>query len=243
MDVKKSTKCVYPENKTVQENNILLNIIKEVCNEPNTKLSQKLVGKVNRIIADCDLTHHASFHKVFTSDESTATVLGVMHQTTTELTFDEQAELNQAVVNKINEKIPIFTAELEHLKQNTGNGTISHTEQVRELQESIDEKLNSLQEKEKEKVGLMMEWLNHQLQHVSTFNCQANELLTYKTKILELKSKILYLRIVCGIFTETNQSIKAYSEIHKDIKDHLRETEHQIESYKRIIASDCNINN
>ncbi|CAH2240405.1 jg3813 [Pararge aegeria aegeria] len=223
------------ETKTNQEN-ILLDIIKEVCGEP-TKLSQKLVGKVNRIIADCDLTHHASFHKLVTADDSTTTVLGFMHQTAAELTFDEQAELNEAIVNKIQDKIPIFTDELENLKQHTG-GKESRNEKVRELQQNLDEKLNTLNEQENEKVELMMEWLNHRLHDVSSFSTQTNELLTIKTKILELKSKILHLRILCNIFTETNQSIKAYSEIHKDIKENLRETEQRIKNYKDIIASD-----
>ncbi|XP_039749675.1 2-acylglycerol O-acyltransferase 2-A-like [Pararge aegeria] len=161
------------ETKTNQEN-ILLDIIKEVCGEP-TKLSQKLVGKVNRIIADCDLTHHASFHKLVTADDSTTTVLGFMHQTAAELTFDEQAELNEAIVNKIQDKIPIFTDELENLKQHTG-GKESRNEKVRELQQNLDEKLNTLNEQENEKVELMMEWLNHRLHDVSSFSTQTNEL-------------------------------------------------------------------
>lgn len=75
MNTSTTDNILGPETKTVQEN-ILLDIIKEVCGDPNTKLSQKLVGKVKRIIADCDLTHHASFHKLVTSIESTTTVLG-----------------------------------------------------------------------------------------------------------------------------------------------------------------------
>ncbi|XP_023950803.2 uncharacterized protein LOC112055049 [Bicyclus anynana] len=231
-----SSNCeILPENKTVQES-ILLDIVKEICSEPN-KLSQKLIGKVNRIIADCDLTHHANFHKIVTSDESTTTVLGFIQQQAAELTFDEQAELNQAIVEKIQEKLPLFTKELDHLKQNSGHKK-SRNEEIKELQESLDDKLDTLRQQENEKVELMMEWLNHRLHEVSSFSTQTNELITMKTRILELKSKILHLRILCNIFTETNQSIKAYSEIHKDIKDNLRDTEQRIKNYKDIIASD-----
>lgn len=70
-----------------------------------------------------------------------------------------------------------------------GCGKKSRSEQVRELQESLDEKLNTLREQENEKVELMMEWLDHRLQDVSAFSTQATELVTLKTRILELKSK------------------------------------------------------
>lgn len=56
------------------EENLLLEIIKNVCSEE--QLSGKVKGKVNRIIADCDLTHHSSLHKLSTVDEQTSTLLG-----------------------------------------------------------------------------------------------------------------------------------------------------------------------
>lgn len=73
MDCITSTDDLRVDMKTSQEN-CLLDIIKELCSE--NKLSQKVRGKVNRIIADCDLTHHTSLHKMSTSDESTSTLLG-----------------------------------------------------------------------------------------------------------------------------------------------------------------------
>lgn len=112
-----------------------------------------------------------------------------MHQTAAELTFDEQTELNQAIINKIQNKIPIFTSELEKIKQNIGTGKKSRKDQIKELQDSLDEKLNTLREQEDEKVELMMEWLDHRLHDVSTFSTSSSELLSLKTKILELKSK------------------------------------------------------
>lgn len=117
--------------------------------------------------------------------------LGFMHQTAAELTFEEQAELNQAIIQKIHQKIPIFTAELDRLKQNVGSGKKSRKDEIRELQDSLDDKLNTLKEQENEKVELMMEWLNHRLNDVSTFNANTSELLTSKTRILELKSKLV----------------------------------------------------
>lgn len=75
MESATSTEDLNFEMKSPQEN-ILLDIIKEVCSASDTKLSSKLIGKVNRIIADCDLTHHSSLHKLSTADESTGTVLG-----------------------------------------------------------------------------------------------------------------------------------------------------------------------
>lgn len=111
-----------------------------------------------------------------------------MHQTAAELTFDEQAEFNQAVIQKIQTKLPAFTSELEHLKQST-NSKKSHKDKMKELQASIDDKLSTLEEQESEKVELMMEWLNHRLRDVSRFSDDSSELLTLKTKILELKSK------------------------------------------------------
>lgn len=53
---------------------LLLEIIKELCSD--NKLSIKLRGKVSRIIADCDLTHHSSLHKLSAADESTTSLLG-----------------------------------------------------------------------------------------------------------------------------------------------------------------------
>lgn len=75
MDSITSTDDLLEEVKSNKEN-LLLEIIKEVCSDPKSKLSSKLVGKVNRIIADCDLTHYSSLHKLSTADESTSTVLG-----------------------------------------------------------------------------------------------------------------------------------------------------------------------
>lgn len=112
-----------------------------------------------------------------------------MHQTAAELTFDEQTVLNQAVINKIQNKLPILTSELEKLKQNIGSGSKSRKDQIKELQNSLNEKLNILREQEDEKVELMMEWLNHRLHDVSTFSLDSSELFSVKTRILELKSK------------------------------------------------------
>lgn len=64
--------CAAPK---LPQENILLTIIKELCSE-NGKLSAKVKGKVSRIMADCDLTHYSSLHKMNTSDESTTTLLG-----------------------------------------------------------------------------------------------------------------------------------------------------------------------
>ncbi|KAM3967296.1 uncharacterized protein ACR2FA_011634 [Aphomia sociella] len=235
MDSVASTDGLSTESRSTQEN-ILLEMIKELCGEANGKLSSNLKGKVNRIIADCDLTYYSSLHKLSTADESTSTLLGFMHQTAADLTFDEQAELNQAIIHKIQTKIPAFTSELEKLQQTPYKQ--SNKNQIKELQEHLDEKLNTLQEQETEKVELMMEWLNHRLNEVTKFSDNSSELLTLKTKILDLKSKILHLQILQNIFTETNQSIKAYSEIHKDLKDSIKETEERIKTFRQIIASD-----
>ncbi|XP_075971855.1 uncharacterized protein LOC142973749 [Anticarsia gemmatalis] len=221
----------------MRQENVLLDIIKEVCSE-NNKLSDKLKGKVNKIIADCDLTHYSSLHKLSTTDESTATVLGFMHQSASELTFDEQAEFNQAIIQKIAAKLPTFINELENLRQTSSNGKKSNKAQVTELQASLDDKLNTLEEQESEKVELMMEWLNHRLRDVTRFSNDSSELLTLKTKILDLKSKILHLQILQNIFSETNQSINAYGEIHKDLKDSLKETEQRIKNFRDIINND-----
>lgn len=125
---------------------------------------------------------------------------GFMHQTATELSFEEQTELNTEIVNKIQNKIPTFTSELENLKQIMGAGKKSRKEQIKELQSSLDDKLNILKEQENEKVELMMEWLNHRVQDVSSFGTNTSEMLTLKTRILELKSKyvssILYINII-----------------------------------------------
>lgn len=111
-----------------------------------------------------------------------------MHQTAVELTFDEQAEFNQAVLQKIQTKLPKFIAELEHLRQST-NSKKTQKSKMKELQDSIDDKLSTLEEQESEKVELMMEWLNHRLRDVTKFSDDSSELLTLKTKILDLKSK------------------------------------------------------
>lgn len=58
----------------MSQENLLLDIIKELCKE--NKLSTKLSGKISRIIADCDLTHHTSLHKISTVDENSSTLLG-----------------------------------------------------------------------------------------------------------------------------------------------------------------------
>lgn len=116
-------------------------------------------------------------------------IIGFLHQTTAELSFDEQAELNQAIVSKIQNKLPTYTAELEHLKKSIGSQKKSSRDQVKELRESLDQKLNTLQEQENEKVELMMEWLNHRINDFSGFNDNSSELLNLKTKILDLKSK------------------------------------------------------
>ncbi|XP_061710933.1 uncharacterized protein LOC133520502 [Cydia pomonella] len=223
--------------KTSQEN-ILLEIIKEVCSDPNSKISSKLIGKVNRIIADCDLSHYSSLHKLSTVDESTSTLLGLMNQTTRELSYDEQSELMQAISAKIQAKLPAYIAELEQLKRTSLASKDARKQKIQELQESLDEKLNTLQEQESEKVELMMEWLNHRLHDATKFSESSTELLTLKTRSLELKSKILHLQILQNIFTETSQSIKAYSEVHKDLKDNVKDAETRIKQYREIIDSD-----
>ncbi|CAH2070952.1 unnamed protein product, partial [Iphiclides podalirius] len=214
-------------------------MIKELCSDPRSQLSAKLAQKVNRIIAEIELTHYASLHKLSTADESTSTILGVMHQSATELTFDEQSELNHAIVNKIQSKLPAFVVELDHLQQ-TLKMKSSQGGEISNLRESLNDKFNSIQSQESEKVELMMEWINHRLHDVSKFSENSNELQTLKTKILDLKSKILHLQILQNIYTETNQSIKAYGEIHRQLKDSIMETEQRIKKFKDIVERDYN---
>jgi hypothetical protein len=71
-----STDDLHTAEMEISQENLLLGIIKELCYETDSKLSGKLRGKVNRIVADCDLTHHTSLHKLSTADESTSTLLG-----------------------------------------------------------------------------------------------------------------------------------------------------------------------
>lgn len=49
-------------------------------------------------------------------------ISGFMHQTNTELTYEEQSELNQAIIQKIQTKLPAFNSELENLKQSVSTG-------------------------------------------------------------------------------------------------------------------------
>lgn len=112
-----------------------------------------------------------------------------MHQTSAELTYEEQAELNQAIIKRTQLKIPILTKELNSLKNTSNESTNSRNKEIKELQNNLDEKLNTLQEQENEKVELMMEWLNHRLSEVTKFSDNSSELITLKTRILELKSK------------------------------------------------------
>ncbi|XP_050667684.1 uncharacterized protein LOC126967236 [Leptidea sinapis] len=239
MDSNTSTDDLKRNCKSVQKN-LLLEIIKELsCDRKSAGISPKVAGTVSRIIADCDLIQYSNYHRMSCSDNSESAVLGlagIVHNECFDLTCDEQAELNQAIINKIQSKLPIYNAELEKIKESIGDKK-SRKEHIKELQESLNEKLNKLESQESEKVDLMMEWLNHKLTNVSSFNVNSNELLSMKTQILELKSKILHLQILQSIFTETNHSIKAYSEVHKDLQEHIRETEQRIKSYKEIIES------
>lgn len=75
MDFATNTENVNEELNLTGENN-LLEIIKDICSDSNTKMSEKLRGKVTRIIAETDLKQHTSLHRVSTADDSTATVLG-----------------------------------------------------------------------------------------------------------------------------------------------------------------------
>lgn len=221
----------------LRQENMLLQIIKEVCSE-NNNLSEKLKTKINKIIADCDLKHYSSLHKLSSTDETTSTLLGFMHQTTAELSFDEQLEFNEAIIQRIQTKLPMLISELENIKKTTVNCKKDNKSQIKELQANIDDKLNTLEAQESEKVELMMEWLNHRIQDVTWFSNESSELLTLKTKILDLKSKILHLQILQNIFSETNQSITAYGEIHKDLKESLKETEQRIKNFRDIIQND-----
>ncbi|KOB71304.1 Uncharacterized protein OBRU01_13945 [Operophtera brumata] len=112
-------------------------------------------------------------------------------------------------------QIPQFIDELENLKQ-LKNNKKSHKEKIKELQESIDDKLNTIEEQEYEKVELMMQWLNHRVRDVTSFSEDSTELLTVKTRILEL------------------------NEIHSDLRNSIREMEQQIKTFKDIIESDLN---
>lgn len=113
---------------------------------------------------------------------------GVLHQTASELSFDEQSELNQAIIQKIQSKLTTLIAELGHLKQSR-DVQASNKNQIKELRESINNKLSILEEQENHKTDLMMDWINHRLQDVLKFSENSSELLTLKTKIIDLKSQ------------------------------------------------------
>ncbi|XP_068631368.1 uncharacterized protein [Battus philenor] len=235
MDNTTNTECSKPDIKIKQEN-ILLEIIKELCKDANGGLSKKIVEKVERIIAESELKHYTSLHKLSTTDESTSTLLGVVHKTSCELTFNEQSELNHAIIQMIQKKLPGIIAAMEKLNQSYISQK-SRKDQINKLQEGLNEKLGTIQSQENEKVELMLEWMNHRLYDVTKYGENSSELLTLKTKILEQKSKILHLQILQNIFTETNQSIKAYTEIHKELKESIMETEKRIKNFKEIVES------
>lgn len=115
-------------------------------------------------------------------------ISGFMHQSTAELTFDEQVELNQAIISKIEKRLPAYNTELEKLKKSQENCKHFKTEQMQELKER-DSHLDKLQEQESEKMELMLEWLNHRIRGVSQFSYNSSELFALKTKISNLKSK------------------------------------------------------
>ncbi|CAG9132116.1 hypothetical protein JYU34_006710 [Plutella xylostella] len=234
MDCISATEKITIEEQTFQDN-VLLEMIKEICSEPEC-LSSNVREKVNTIIADCDLAQYTGLHKLSTADETTSTLLGFTHSVGTELTYDEQAELNQALIQRIQDKIPKLTSELEQLTEPKDRK--SRKEQIKDLQESLDAKLKILEEQESEKVDIMMQWLNHRVHHIMKYEEDSTELLTVKTKILEVKSHILHLQILQNIFTETNQSIKAYREVHKDILDSIKESEEQIKKFQEIVGSE-----
>lgn len=91
-------------------------------------------------------------------------------------------------------KIPKLIAELDRItnmrnKACDVNKKKTRREQIVELQNSLDDKLNVLEEQENEKVELMMEWLNHRLHDVAQFSDNTTQLLSLKSRIMELKSK------------------------------------------------------
>ncbi|KAI5646566.1 hypothetical protein NE865_01499 [Phthorimaea operculella] len=236
MDFAVNTEKPVTEYKLNQENT-LLDIVKEICSGSNSKLNPNLKDKVCRIIADCDLKNHSSLQRVSTADESTSTVLGFMHQTTSELTYDEQADLNQAFIENIEKKLPACINELENLRK-TSQAYVKCREDYKKELKARDDQLDMLKDQESEQMELMMEWLNHRIHGITKYGDNSTELLGLKAKILNLKAKILHLQILQNIFTETNMSIKAYSEIHKDLKDSIKETENRIKTYREIIDSD-----
>lgn len=111
-----------------------------------------------------------------------------MRQSSAELTFDEQVELNQAIISKIEKRLPACKTELEKLKKTQENCKNFKIEKMKELKER-DSHLDTLQKQQSEKMELMMEWLNHRIQGVSQFNYNSSELFSLKTKILNLKSE------------------------------------------------------
>lgn len=111
-----------------------------------------------------------------------------MHQSAAELTFDEQVELNQAIISKIEKRLPACNTELENLKKTQEKFKNIKMEHLKELRDR-DSHLDRLQEQESEKMELMLEWLNHRIHGVSQFSYNSSELFALKTKITNLKSK------------------------------------------------------
>lgn len=74
MDCISATEKITIEEQTFQDN-VLLEMIKEICSEPEC-LSSNVREKVNTIIADCDLAQYTGLHKLSTADETTSTLLG-----------------------------------------------------------------------------------------------------------------------------------------------------------------------
>ncbi|KAL4706797.1 hypothetical protein ACJJTC_018178 [Scirpophaga incertulas] len=216
----------------------LLCIVKELCSETDSVLTSELKEKVNKIIAVTDLTQYTSLHKLSSADESTSSILGFMQDSSVELTFEEQVDLNQAILDKIYTKLPLLTVELDKLKNGSTNSqqtNVSYKDQKIQLWESLLSKITTIQEQENYKMQLMTEWLDYRVNEVTKFSASSCEFMTLKTEILDTKSKILYLQILHNIFTETNHSIKAYSEIEKDLKESIEETEMKIKEYRTII--------
>lgn len=111
-----------------------------------------------------------------------------MHQSAAELTLDEQVELHQAIISKIEKRLPACKSELAKLRKTQENCKNFKMEHMKELRER-DSHLDRLQEQESEKMELMLEWLNHRIHGVSQFSYNSSELFTLKTKISNLKSK------------------------------------------------------
>lgn len=236
-EVKDCTEFLKIEYTKFRKYKILLDCIEE-CIEDDNNLDSELRTKIKKIILGEQVSQTRLSDNPI--EDTFETILGVP-LSSTELTFSESNNLHSCLKSKLDSKSASFKSEC--FRDVTDTSEISSESPLDLAQNDatlLDYRNQLVTEQETymknqiDMLDLLEELKDIRLKTVPEVTDKKYEECNFRSRINHLKSQLASNKCRIDIFMETSDSLKAYTEILKDLKEQQEELAMEIERLKHL---------